>query len=292
MHRRTAALALTVLAAAACGGDDGATPGVDAATRPVDFGGARPVTLQVPSDFDASRTYPLLVILHGYSANSFLQQGYFKLAGEATHRQMLILAPDGTVDGSGNQFWNADPTCCDLGGTGVDDVAYLGGLIDAVKAAWPVRDVYLLGHSNGAFMAYRMACERADVITAIAGLAGHATTVPCNPTRPVGVLHIHGTGDATVPYDTGTFMGVASPGAVDSVAAWATHNGCTGAPAAAGTRDLDSSLPGAESMVTATAGCPAAGAADLWTIPGAGHIPPLTTTFPDDLLAWYATQQR
>ena len=65
-------------------------------------------------------------------------------------------------------------------------------------------------------MAYRMACERADVIDQIAGLAGHASSLPCNPTRPVSVLHIHGTGDATVPYETGVFGGVQSPGAVDS----------------------------------------------------------------------------
>ena len=61
---------------------------------------------------------------------------------------------------------------------------------------------------------------------------------------------------------------------------------------AAGTKDLDGSVPGAESMVSTTAGCPTAGAADLWTIPGAGHIPSLATTFPDDLLAWYARARR
>ena len=46
------------------------------------------------------------------------------------------------------------------------------------------------------------------MIDQIAGLAGHASSLPCNPTRPVSVLHIHGTGDATVPYETGVFGGV------------------------------------------------------------------------------------
>jgi hypothetical protein len=47
-------LALSLLLLAACGGDDAAAP-IDAPMRQTTFGGARPVTLQVPTDFDASR---------------------------------------------------------------------------------------------------------------------------------------------------------------------------------------------------------------------------------------------
>jgi polyhydroxybutyrate depolymerase len=286
---RTLAAVLLALAAAC------SNPTDRPVDRPLEFGGARPVTLQVPDDFDDARTYPLLVILHGYSANAFVQQGYLKLNDVASTHEMLVLAPEGTVDSMGKQFWNADPTCCDLDGSGVDDVAYLGGLIDAVRAAWPVdaAQVAVIGHSNGAFMAYRMACERADVVTEIAGLAGHASTVPCDPVRPVAVLHIHGTADDTVPYETGTFMGFTSPGAVDSVAQWATHDGCTGALAAgAPPKDLEQRLDGAETTVGVTAGCPAGAAAELWTIEGGGHLPVLTATFPTELLAWLDAHRR
>lgn len=292
------------LACAACGGDDGGSVGtdagvdaaIDAPARPRLFGGMRPITLQVPTDFDGSHTYPLLIILHGYGVNGPVQQAYFGLGGAADSAQTLILAPNGTVDAGGKQFWNADAACCDVGHTGVDDVAYLGGLIDDVAAAWPVdrARITVLGHSNGAFMAYRLACARADVVSAIAGLAGHATSaaVPCTPVHPVSVLHIQGTADAVVPYATGPFNGVPSPGAIDSVAQWATRNGCTGAPAAAGTKDLDSMLPGAETTVAVTGGCPASGAADLWTIAGGAHIPSLTATFKTDVLAWLAAHHR
>lgn len=290
-HRVTAA-ATVALALAACGGDDGGP-----VQRPIEFGGDRPVSLQVPGDFDDAHSYPLLVILHGYSANGFLQQGYFRLGNAADDFDALVLAPEGKTDRAGNQFWNADPACCDLDGSGVDDVAYLGGLIDDVVASWPVDParVYVLGHSNGAFMAYRLACDRADVVTAIAGLAGHATSssVTCTPAHAVNVLHLHGTADATVPYETGTFGGVMSPGAVDSVAAWARRDGCTGAPStSAGAKDLESSLAGSETDVAVTAGCPAGAAADLWTINGGSHIPSLSTSFPTEIMGWFAAHPR
>ncbi|HVV87777.1 MAG TPA: PHB depolymerase family esterase [Kofleriaceae bacterium] len=301
MLAMSVALVLAVgLGAAACGGgDDGAASvdaGLDGNGRPTVFGGDRPTTLQVPVTFDASKKYPLLLILHGYGVNGYIQQLYFGLSDVADTGDMLVLAPDGTKDTQGSQFWNADPACCDFGHTGVDDVGYLGKLIDDVSAAWPVDParIMVVGHSNGAFMAYRMACDRADVIGAIAGLAGHAASagVACAPARPVSVLHLHGTADEEVPYTTGDFGGVTSPGAVDSVAAWATLNGCTGTPADAGRKDLDSSLPGLETTVSVTGGCPATGAAELWTIVGATHIPQFTPEFKTDLIDWLTAHHR
>lgn len=270
----------------ACGGEPG--------PRPTTFGGDRPVTLQAPADLDEGRRYPVVMILHGYGANGFVQQGYLRLGDLADREDVLVLAPDGTTDSGGSQFWNADPACCDFGQTGVDDVGYLGGVLDDVRAAWPVDParVAVIGHSNGSFMAFRMACDRADVVTAIAGLAGLGPTAPCAPARPVHVLHIHGTADATVPYDGGEFAGVITPSAAASVAAFAAHNGCTGAPAPAGTIDLDSGLPGAETTVTVTAGCPADGAADLWTIEDGGHIPGLSAGFVDELTGWLRDHRR
>ena len=67
------------------------------------------------------------------------------------------------------------PACCDKYDAKPDDVGYLTGLIDEIIAAgWPVdpKRIYLFGHSNGGYMAHRMACDRADRIAAIICLAG------------------------------------------------------------------------------------------------------------------------
>jgi polyhydroxybutyrate depolymerase len=283
------ALALALAAGvAACGGGDAPIE------RPVTFGGDRPVQLQVPAGFSDDGSYPLVMILHGYGAGGFVQQNYLMLGDLADREDVLVLAPDGLVDSTNRQYWNADPACCDFASSGVDDVAYLGGLIDDVMASWPVdrSRVALIGHSNGSFMAYRMACDRADVVTQIAGLAGLGPTTPCTPSQPVQVLHIHGTADSTVPYEGGDFGSVRAPGAVATVAAFATRNGCQGAPAGAGTKDLDSNLDGAETTVAVTGDCPATGAADLWTIEGGAHLPALSAGFDDELTGWLRAHPR
>jgi polyhydroxybutyrate depolymerase len=280
-------IALAFVCFAACGGSD------DPADRPVVFGGDRPVQLQVPSDFDESHSYPLVMILHGYGVSGSVQQSFLHLGTLADDEDALVLAPDGTIDSTNKPFWNAGSAWCNTVGC-PDDVGYLGGLIDDVSAAWPVdaSRVQLVGHSNGAFMAYRMTCDRADVVTAIAGLAGLGPIDPCMPTGPVHVLHIHGTLDAVVPYDGGDWGGVNVPGAVESVAQAAARNGCAGGTTAGTAKDLDREIAGSETAVATTNGCPADGAAELWTIEGSSHVPPFTDAFVPELIAWIDAHAR
>src|SRR5262249_9298088 len=154
--------------------------------------------------------------------------------------------------------------------TGVDDSAYLSSLIDEIKARYTVdpKRVYFVGHSNGGFMSYRMACDHADQIAAIGSLAGAmwADTSKCKPSQPVSVLEIHGTADADVLYNGS--VGGKYPDAVTTVEDWATLDGCSLMPDnSAPPLDLDSSLMGAETTVQRyTQGCKAGGAAELWSI--------------------------
>lgn len=273
---------------AACGG------GTDAPTdRPMTFGGDRPVQLQVPPDFSDDRDYPVVMILHGYGVSGFIQQTFLGLTELADTHDVLVLAPDGTLDGTGKPFWNAGERWCAATAC-PDDAGYLGGVLDDVIATWPVDEtrVSLVGHSNGHFMSYRMMCDRADVVTAIAGLAGLGPVDPCMPSQPVHALHMHGTADAVVPYGGGDWGGVTVPSAVESVAQAAARNGCTGAPTAGEPKDLDSQLPGAETAVAVTGGCPADGAADLWTLEGAGHVPSFSPAFVPELTAWLDAHAR
>ncbi len=266
---------LGLLLAAACG---------EPAERPRSFGGTRPVTLQVPARFDEDRAYPLALVLHGYGANGFVQQAYLGLGDLATRGDAFVLAPDGTVDFDGRQFWNADPVCCDFNDLGPDDVAYLGGLIEDVMDAWPIDPgaVFSIGHSNGGFMSYRLACDRADLFAAILSLAGNAASVPCQPSRPVSVLHVHGTADDAVPF----------AGAEPSVTQWAGLDGCSGGRTRGEDLDLDAGVPGVETRTEATTGCPAGAAVDLWTIEGGGHLPSFGAAFAPTAWKWLTDRRR
>jgi len=280
-----ALLALVVFAA--CGGDD--------APRPLLFGGDRPVELEAPSPLTEGKRYPLYLVLHGFGTTGFAQAAYFGVSRLPAANEALVIAPDGTPNSGGRQFWNADPACCDFENQGPDDVAYLGGLLDQVIDAWPVDpdQVYVVGHSNGGFMAYRLACERADVIAAIASLAGNASSnaATCQPVREVNVLQIHGTADATVPYGSGG-GGVGTVGAEGSVTQWGTHNGCATTRTEGAPLDLEVSVPGAETRPHTTAGCPAEGAVDLWEMQGVGHIPNFGPTFTPTLVQWFSDHRR
>jgi polyhydroxybutyrate depolymerase len=245
----------------------------------------RPFRLHVPSSYDPAVPAALVVLLHGYSSNAVEAELYFQLTAESDRRGFLYAAPDGTEDYQGAQFWNATPACCDFRGTGVDDAGYLRRLIETVESSHAVDTsrVYLVGHSNGGFMAHRMACENADVVTAIVSLAGAAPDdeAQCTPERPVSVLQIHGTGDSTIPYDGGANAGNPFPSAETTVAMWRRLDGCTDPEGdTVPPQDFDSAVPGPETTVTTYAdGCGDGTRVALWSMADSRHVPALTAGF-------------
>ena len=263
-------------------------------------GGDRPVTVLVPASYNPGRPAPLLIMLHGYGSSGSEHEAYFHVGARAEERGFLYAYPDGTTDSTGARFWNATDACCDFDRSGVADDAYLAGVITAIqtKLAVDPKRVYLMGHSNGGFMSYRMACVHADQIAAIVSLAGATFAKPadCAPSSAVAVLEIHGTADDIILFAGGTIEGIGSgkqmasyPGAEGTVSDWATYDGCGATPSVANARiDVDAGLRDAgspaEASVTQWTGCKPGGAVELWTIPGGAHDPTISDTFPNAVL--------
>jgi polyhydroxybutyrate depolymerase len=120
---------------------------------------------------------------------------------------------------------------------GVDDVGFIAALVSKLVADFGIDPghVYATGLSAGAFMANRLACDRADLFAAVAPVSGTlGVSVPCNPSRPVAVLESHGTADPVVPFNGGAMTG--RGGVSDTVAApamvqrWRQVDGCKDAP--------------------------------------------------------------
>jgi polyhydroxybutyrate depolymerase len=287
-RRRWLLAALLVPSVAACN----STPDAEVPDPPTGAPGEtvtvelddRPFQLHLPESSDPAGTAPLVVLLHGYTSSAAEQESYFQLTAESDRRGFLYAMPDGTAQADGDRFWNATEACCDFQRSGVDDSGYLRRLIDTVISSYPVdaSRVYVIGHSNGGFMAHRMACEHASVITAIVSLAGAANNdaSQCAPERPVSVLQIHGTADGVIPFDGGANFGRPFPSVDTMLATWRDLNGCTDEADTSPSLDLDSGLPGPETTVTTYAtGCGDASRVELWSIEDGSHVPPLTADF-------------
>jgi polyhydroxybutyrate depolymerase len=267
---------------AATGGGDSSSS--SAGSGEVVVGGSRPVKLVVPGSYDGSKPVPLVVLLHGYSATGFVQEAYFKLTAQAEKHGFLYAIPEGTKDSEGLKFWNASDACCNFGNVDVDDSAYLAGVIDEIKKAYNVdpKRVHFIGHSNGGFMSFRMACDHAEVVASIVSLAGAmpSDATKCKATEPVSVLQVHGDADATVLYEGGKFASASYPSARESVLQWTKTNGCSATPdTSLAPLDLEMKLAGAETSIERYGDCMPGGAAELWTIAKGGHLPNLSTEF-------------
>jgi polyhydroxybutyrate depolymerase len=254
---------------------------------------ARPYELSIPPGLDRSRPAPLVIYLHGYGASPSRLREVLGLPEVAREAGVIVATPGGSREaGRSRLFWNATPACCDFRGAGVDDVTYLATVIDDARrrAAVDERQVFVVGYSNGGFMAHRLACELSDRIAGIASVSGSTflDEGSCHPTEPVAVLQIHGDADPIVDYSGGHVLNKLEvpphPSAVETVARWAKLNGCGGA-ATADPIDLESDLPGPETLVQRHAGC-RSGAAELWTVRGGDHFIAQTPSASRHILAF------
>jgi polyhydroxybutyrate depolymerase len=193
----------------------------------------------LPASYGTSAA-PVVIQLHGYLSGADGQIAMSAIEPTAEAGGFVVLTPQGN---GAHAYWNAAPEP-DL----PDDVAFVRTLIDDViaeRCVDPTR-VYVVGMSNGAFLASRVACELSDRVAGVAAVAGLLDPKACSPARPVPVLAVHGTGDRFVPADgsrgpaldtlawdsasTHAFEAVPWAPVRSSAAAWAERNGCRTAP--------------------------------------------------------------
>jgi polyhydroxybutyrate depolymerase len=133
--------------------------------------------------------------------------------------------------------------------------------------------VYATGMSNGAMMCYLLADKLSERLAAIAPVAGPMGTETCSPTRPVPVIHFHGTADEFAPYAGGIGRRSISKtnfySVEHTIAQWAQANRCDPQPS-------DEELHLGETKITRSTFRPAQAGAEvvLYQIHGLGHTWP------------------
>ena len=174
---------------------------------------------------------PVVLALHGATMNGPMMAWFSRLNQKADKVGFIAVYPNGTGTNS-SFFWNGGNCCGSAAQSKVDDVAFMNALLDDLMRTYPVdaQRVYATGMSNGAIMAYRLASELSDRIAAIAPVAGVVGTEISQPSRPVSVLHFHGTEDEYIPFSGGkgvrSISGTHFNSVDHSIRTWVKWNGC------------------------------------------------------------------
>jgi polyhydroxybutyrate depolymerase len=257
------------------------------------------VPLYLPSDIEPGEDLPLVISLHGFTGTGNAHENYFNLRSQIDDRKFMLCVPNGFQNSQGDRYWNATNYCCDVEGQAPDDSGYLRGLIEQVIAEHSVDldSIHVVGHSNGGFMSYRMACDHADLVASIASLAGATwdNASECVPSEPVHVLQIHGTADDVIAYGGSCIIPFffCHPSAEESVSIWSQYNQCDGGFQNAGNLDLVNGISGSETSRTLIVdGCPDQGTAELWSINGGDHGPSFNGNFRRELVDWLLSHRR
>jgi polyhydroxybutyrate depolymerase len=232
--------------------------------------------LQVPESVPGPM--PLILFLHGLGGSGGELSLGLRLKELSEGLGFAYLAPDGMLDHSQRRFWNATESCCDFEHLPVDHIEMLRGWIsDASRNPKidPAR-VYLVGYSNGGFLAHRAACELGSRLRGIFSIGGAGINQPknCHPDKVPNIVEIHADEDPIVSFEGGYLFADRSrpkhPSAEATVKAWRKLSGCKEPAVATRDLDLEPRIPGAETQVWSGQGC-AGNSVELWRIRGGNH---------------------
>jgi polyhydroxybutyrate depolymerase len=196
----------------------------------------RTYVVHVPAVATPSKAWPVVLAFHGGGTNAETMIRFSGLSEKADQSGFVAVYPNGTGRSPRALTFNGGNCCGYALRHGVDDVKFVGQLLDDLATVFAVdeRRIFATGMSNGAILCYLLADQLADRIAAIAPVAGPMGSASCSPSRPVPIVHFHGTADEFAPYSGG--HGRRSRTAVKfysvdhTVGAWVKANGANPRP--------------------------------------------------------------
>jgi poly(3-hydroxybutyrate) depolymerase len=205
----------------------------------------RTAIIHVPQGLSSNR--PLLISLHGMNQNAGYQQSTAKWEEVADTAQFAVVYPEGE-----GASWDI---------SGQKDINFILAIIDTMHArhAIDVNRVYVSGFSMGGMMSYHVANNIAHKVAAIGPVSGYLFANPVSSSRPMPIIHVHGTTDDVVGYS----------GVAGIIEKWRNWNSC---PNQAQSIDpYPSSKPNSSASRDYWGPCENNSAVALITIEGKGH---------------------
>jgi polyhydroxybutyrate depolymerase len=173
----------------------------------------REYLVHIPPGYDGRRPVPVVLMLHGSggSLDEIFNVTHWGLKSD--DEGFLAVFPNGFPNDEGMRVWNDGRPAVE---GRADDVAFARALLDDLGARFriDVKRVFVVGFSNGAGLAYRLATELNDRIASIAPVAGRIRLPEPQLARPVPAIAIVGTEDGGYQAD------------VRSAERWAALSGC------------------------------------------------------------------
>ena len=263
-------------------------------------GSPRTIQVHLPPEYSKKKRYPVVLVLHGLGEdasfiarishfNKTADQFGFIVVYPNSRDGRWTAAPDAgvrTIGGLGRRRSilddiNRPPSPSDVGGDPLNEIPFFNDLLDQVEAEYSVdvSRIYATGYSDGAFMDFRLGCQMADRIAAIATVGAvlpASLQESCSnwSWRAVPLLMMNGTDDPMVPY-RGRLSGSVGFNllpARESLKEWAKINSCGQKPER--TTIAPKTPGGLETRVETYSDCKDGASAVLYSIEKGGHTWP------------------
>lgn len=167
----------------------------------------REIIAYAPKNLPASPA--LLIACHGYNQDAPYLQSLAKIESVADTAKFVVVYANGE-----GKAWDTSRS---------KDTQFMEVIIDSMASRYHINRnrVYLTGFSMGGMFTYHCANRLCNKIAAFCPVSGYPMGGPnASSSRPVPILHTHGTSDDVCSYGP----------AQSHIDAWVKHNGCNATP--------------------------------------------------------------